>query len=157
MPRYLTKSLFTTALDCPTRLYYAKKPEYPSVKDEDLFLQSLAEGGMQVGELACMYHPGGQAITTLDSRKRIELIPGTTADDLGEPILTKVNVTESVQAILDGRGIAEKDMTPIQKLVFGNRERSGQSIPTGCSRRWTLRNCPTTKPAKSLSPTAAAP
>ncbi len=72
MPRYLTKSLFTTALDCPTRLYYAKKPEYPSVKDEDEFLQSLAEGGMQVGELACMYHPGGQAITTLDSRKAIE-------------------------------------------------------------------------------------
>ncbi len=47
MPRYLTKSLFTTALECPTRLYYTRKPEYPSVKDEDGFLQSLAEGGMQ--------------------------------------------------------------------------------------------------------------
>jgi hypothetical protein len=30
-------------------------------------LQSLAEGGMQVGELACMMHPGGRAIETLNS------------------------------------------------------------------------------------------
>lgn len=41
------------------------------MNDEDEFLQSLAEGGMQVGELACMYHPGGQAITTLNSLKAI--------------------------------------------------------------------------------------
>jgi len=48
--RYLTKSLFNTSRECASRLYYAKRDEYPSVKDEDEFLQSLAEGGMQVGD-----------------------------------------------------------------------------------------------------------
>jgi hypothetical protein len=56
--RYLTKSLFNISRECASRLYYAKRDQYPSVKDEDEFLQSLAEGGMQVGELACMMHPG---------------------------------------------------------------------------------------------------
>lgn len=69
--RYLTKSLFNTSRECASRLYYAKRNEYPSVKDEDEFLQSLAEGGMQVGELACMLHPSGVAIETLDSADAI--------------------------------------------------------------------------------------
>ncbi|WP_372906329.1 DUF2779 domain-containing protein [Rhodohalobacter sp.] len=69
--RYLTKSLFNTSRECASRLYYAKRDEYPSVKDEDEFLQSLAEGGMQVGELACMMHPGGVAIETLNSADAI--------------------------------------------------------------------------------------
>jgi hypothetical protein len=71
--RYLTKSLFNTSRECASRLYYAKRAEYPSVKDEDEFLQSLAEGGMQVGELACMMHPGGAAIETLNSADAIAL------------------------------------------------------------------------------------
>jgi|GEM_PF-2402525 len=48
-PHFLTKSLFTSALECPTALYYATHAEYPSQKDEDDFLLSLAKGGMQVG------------------------------------------------------------------------------------------------------------
>lgn len=63
--RYLTTSLFNTPRECASRLYYAKRKEFPSVTDEDEFLQSLADGGMQVGELACMMHPVGQAIETL--------------------------------------------------------------------------------------------
>tara|TARA_R100001143_G_scaffold63512_1_gene71146 strand:- start:26111 stop:28063 length:1953 start_codon:yes stop_codon:yes gene_type:complete len=69
--RYLTKSLFNISRECASRLYYAKRDVYPSVKDEDEFLQSLAEGGMQVGELACMMHPGGRAIETLNSADAI--------------------------------------------------------------------------------------
>jgi len=68
---YLTKSLFNIGRECASRLYYAKKKEYPSVKDDDDFLKSLAEGGMQVGELACLYHPGGHAIETLRSEDAI--------------------------------------------------------------------------------------
>jgi len=56
---YLTKSLFKLALECETKLFYAKKKEYPDQKIDDSFLESLAEGGFQVGELAKMYHPGG--------------------------------------------------------------------------------------------------
>ena len=52
-PRYLTKSRFKLGLDCATKLFYTgKKSEYPDESLEDEFLQSLAEGGFQVGELA---------------------------------------------------------------------------------------------------------
>jgi hypothetical protein len=60
MPRYLTKSLFTLALECPTKLYYIKKEnEYANTKLDDPFLEALRDGGFQVGELAKLYHPGG--------------------------------------------------------------------------------------------------
>jgi len=238
---YLTKSLFNTSRECASRSYYAKRDKYPSVKDEDGFLQSLAEGGMQVGELACLMHPGGQsieslnskeaitqtneelqkknvtlyepaityddkylirvdvfekngndvnlievkakswssekefftlsgkiqsdwipylydvafqywvmshahpdwnitpnlmlvnkdAITTVDGlyqrfrvvenkngRKEIKLKPGTTLAGLGEPILKKVDVSEAVATILEGKAITEAKKTPLQKLNF---------------------------------------
>lgn len=50
---FLTKSRFKVALECPTKLYYASnKPLYNDENEENLFLESLAEGGYQVGELA---------------------------------------------------------------------------------------------------------
>lgn len=56
----LTKSLFVHALDCPTKLYYKTKPKrYVTNQDDNEFLQTLAEGGIQVGELAKLYMPGG--------------------------------------------------------------------------------------------------
>lgn len=57
--RYLTKSRFKSALECPVKLYYTGKPEYPDKKKQDDFLAALAEGGFQVGELAKLYYPGG--------------------------------------------------------------------------------------------------
>ena len=61
-PRYLSKSRFKLALGCETKLFYTNKKEYPDQKIDDSFLESLAEGGFQVGELAKMYHPGGVEI-----------------------------------------------------------------------------------------------
>ncbi|MBP7735460.1 MAG: DUF2779 domain-containing protein [Spirochaetes bacterium] len=58
-PRYLTKSLFKTACECETKLYYAKKKEYSNAKLDDAFLEALAEGGYQVGALAKCYYPEG--------------------------------------------------------------------------------------------------
>lgn len=58
-PRYLTKSRFKLALECPTKLYYTGKPGYLDNSLEDSFLAALAEGGFQVGALACLMHPGG--------------------------------------------------------------------------------------------------
>jgi len=59
MPRYLTKSRFKLALDCPAKLFYTGKPEYPDAKKDDAFLEALAEGGYQVGALAKCYYPAG--------------------------------------------------------------------------------------------------
>lgn len=71
-PRYLIKSRFKLALECPTKLYYDGKSEYANQKIEDTFLLSLAEGGFQVGELAKCYFPGGHRIETLDYEEALE-------------------------------------------------------------------------------------
>lgn len=64
-PRYLTKSRFKLALECPTKLFYTGKPDqYPDRKREDEFLQALADGGFQVGELAKLMFPGGIEVTS---------------------------------------------------------------------------------------------
>jgi hypothetical protein len=65
-PRYLTKSRFKMATECPTKLFYTGKKEYPNTMLDDPFLAALADGGHQVGELAKQYYPGGIDITTLD-------------------------------------------------------------------------------------------
>ena len=53
----LTKSLFTTSLGCPRKLYYAMHKElYDNANSENDFLRALAEGGIQVGALARHYY-----------------------------------------------------------------------------------------------------
>ena len=72
-PRYLTKSRYKIALECPTKLFYThKKDEYANLHQEDEFLMALAEGGFQVGELAKYYHPGGHDITSLSYEESLE-------------------------------------------------------------------------------------
>jgi hypothetical protein len=70
--RYLTKSRFKLASDCPTKLFYTAKKEYANRDIEDQFLKSLAEGGFQVGELAKCYFPGGREVKSLDYDTAIE-------------------------------------------------------------------------------------
>ncbi|HKP69331.1 MAG TPA: DUF2779 domain-containing protein [Pyrinomonadaceae bacterium] len=65
-PRYLTKSRFKLAMECPTKLFYTGKPEYANDTLDDPFLAALADGGYQVGKLAQCYFPGGIEITSRD-------------------------------------------------------------------------------------------
>lgn len=71
MPVYLTKTRFTLALDCPTKLHYATNSGYKSTLEDNDFMQALAEGGIQVGELAKLYYPGGYDIETLDKNEAL--------------------------------------------------------------------------------------
>jgi len=71
--RYLTKSRFKLALDCETKLYYTRKKKYADSSANDPFLESLAEGGFQVGELARLYHPGGVMINDRGYDKPLKL------------------------------------------------------------------------------------
>ncbi len=64
-------------------MFYTNKPSYGSTKDDNTFLQALAEGGFQVGELAKLYYPGGHDI---DSLHYDESLAATTAQ------LSKPNV-----------------------------------------------------------------
>ena len=78
--RPLTKSRFKQALECPTKLFYTKKEkEYANASNEDSFLQSLAEGGFQVGELAKFYfhdNPIEEQIT-IETRNEKEALAQT--------------------------------------------------------------------------------
>lgn len=71
-PRYLTKSRFKLAAECPTKLYYVGKPEYLDRSAEDSFLAVLAQGGYQVGELACLMHSGGVRVDDLNHQTALE-------------------------------------------------------------------------------------
>lgn len=71
--RYLTKSRFTLALECPTKLFYTGKArQYANRKLDDEFLAALAEGGFQVGELAKLMHPGGVEVTAAGNTEALE-------------------------------------------------------------------------------------
>ena len=69
--RYLTKSRFMLATECPTKLFYTGKAEYANQSVEDSFLLALAEGGFQVGELAKFYFPGGHEVEQIDYDKAL--------------------------------------------------------------------------------------
>lgn len=101
-PRYLTKSRFKLALECPTKLFYTGKADvYPDRKREDEFLQALADGGFQVGELAKVMFPCGIEIT---SRGHDEQVAET------ERLLQRDNVTLFEAAIRHGNLFARVDV-----------------------------------------------
>lgn len=55
--RFFTKSVFREAYECPARLNYCnRKDEYANQNLTDDFLDALAEGGFQIGELAKVYY-----------------------------------------------------------------------------------------------------
>jgi len=73
-PRYLTKSRFKLANECPTKLFYiGKRDVYADHSLEDEFLRALAEGGFQVGELAKAMFPVGVAVDALDYEQSLAI------------------------------------------------------------------------------------
>ena len=71
-PRLLTKSRFRLALECPTKLFYTDKLDYANARQEDNFLQHLAEGGYQVGALARFMYPGGLMVKSKHHAEAVE-------------------------------------------------------------------------------------
>lgn len=70
-PRYLTKTRFKIALECPAKLHYYDHPDYPAATEDDPFLEALQNGGFQVGELARLYHPGGILVEETDPAEAV--------------------------------------------------------------------------------------
>lgn len=82
--RYLTKSRFSIAVECPKRLDYCDDARYANAMAHDQFLMSLAEGGQQVGALAkCMFADGIE----IKTREREEQVRQT------EELLARDQVT----------------------------------------------------------------
>src|SRR4051812_4794713 len=72
MTRFLTKSRFKVAYECPAKLYFNERPEtYGSKKQENEFLKALAYGGFQVGALAKLYYPEGIDLEALSQDEAI--------------------------------------------------------------------------------------
>lgn len=70
--RYLTKSRYKMAVECPTKLFYTGKPkEYADVSIDDPFLKALARGGFQVGALAKCYFPEGVEVFETDHDRAV--------------------------------------------------------------------------------------
>lgn len=57
----LTKSDFKVAQTCPTKLYY-KKRRYPSLNDDNPYLQFLADGGYMVEKMAKLLFANGREL-----------------------------------------------------------------------------------------------
>lgn len=70
--RYLTKSRFALALECPTKLEYKDDADYASTKLDNDFLMALAEGGHQVGALAKCLFPDGIEIDAIGHDAQVE-------------------------------------------------------------------------------------
>ena len=68
---YFTKSRFNLACECPTKLFYTNKTQYPNSSNDDPFLSALADGGFQIGELAKQYFPTGNEIAALNTQEAI--------------------------------------------------------------------------------------
>jgi hypothetical protein len=65
-PTYLTKSLFKIGFECPAKLRYANDPAYGSNQEDNEFLQTLADGGFQIGELAKLVFSDGVDVKEID-------------------------------------------------------------------------------------------
>lgn len=89
--RLFTKSAFKQALTCPASLYYFYAREhYANQNNEDDFLQALADGGNQVGDLAKVYYEVKKDadIAVLDYQKAIDITAGLLKRD-------EVNIAEA--------------------------------------------------------------
>ena len=62
---FLSKSDFLAARSCETKLYY-KKLQYPSLLDDDPYLEFLADGGYMVEKMAKLLFPDGRELGHFD-------------------------------------------------------------------------------------------
>lgn len=71
--RLLSKSRFKLGVECPTKLFYTGKSEYVNNNLDNNFLAALAEGGYQVGALACLMFEPGEMVPDGPSHQQVAL------------------------------------------------------------------------------------
>ncbi|HUJ10856.1 MAG TPA: DUF2779 domain-containing protein [Verrucomicrobiae bacterium] len=98
---YLTKSDFIVARTCPTKLYY-KKMRYPSLLDDDPYMEFLADGGYMVEKMAKLLYPDGREIGDWDNPEK------TFADT--KAALSAANCTLFEATVISGRLLARHDI-----------------------------------------------
>lgn len=142
--RYLTKSRFKVGYGCPTKLCYLDNPSYGNNNKDNPFLEALAEGGFQVGELAKLYHPGGIEISTKDK----DLAAAETATLLNndkvviyeaafkfQNLFIKTDVLIKKGPFIELIEVKAKSIDPTQENVFYNKN-SLKKGPPKLSSSW---------------------
>lgn len=119
--RYLTKSRFKLACDCPRKLYYTGKADYLDRSLEDSFLAALAEGGYQVGELACLMHPEGIRVDDLNHISAL----ATTAKLLEQDHVTIFEAALSVDSLFIRVDILRKNGNEVELIEVKAKSYSG--------------------------------
>jgi len=120
MTRYLSKSRFKVAYECPAKLYFNEQPKIYGNKNRDNeFLKALAQGGFQVGALAKIYHPDG---IDLEEFKTEEAIAKT------NELLQRESVTIFEAAIQTGPFLVRVDILQKQGEVVSLIEVKSSSI-----------------------------
>lgn len=126
-PRLLTKSKFKIGCECPTKLYFTGKPQYGNNLLNHSFLESLAEGGFQVGELAKLYYEGGIEIDTLDTESAVlqtrELLKNNSvtlyeAAIQYKDLLVRVDILRKHQRVIELIEVKAKGIDPLEKGNF---------------------------------------
>jgi hypothetical protein len=101
----LTKSRFKLALECPTKVFYSLDKRYVNAKQDDDFMQALADGGFPVGALAkAMYQAEDPDAVEVKADKEEVQIEET------EKLLARENVTIFEGTIRHGNLVARVDV-----------------------------------------------
>ena len=70
---YLTKSRFKVGISCPTKLFFeSNTSKFDNNDSDNEFIESLAKGGLQVGEMAKLYFPGGIEIDGKSEQEQLQ-------------------------------------------------------------------------------------
>jgi hypothetical protein len=122
MTAYLSKTDFKVARTCAAKLYY-KKLGYPSVRDEDEYLQFLARGGYMVEAIAKLCYPEGIEIG-------FDKGPEESAAETMRLLATDETITLFEATLLSGQRLARVDILRRQGNAFELIEVKAKSVDT---------------------------
>jgi hypothetical protein len=117
---YLSKSDFKVARTCATKLYY-KKLGYPSMREQDDYLQFLADGGYMIETIAKLCHPDGVEIG-------FEQRPEASADETMRALAAHENVTLFEATLISKGKLARVDILKKRGDVFELIEVKAKSV-----------------------------
>ena len=101
--KLFTKSAFKEALRCYTGMYYYGSKSYANQNNEDDFLQALADGGNQAGDLARLYYG-------IDKNTFVDTLIANDALDWTNRLLKKDKVNIAEAAFKWGRCFVRADI-----------------------------------------------
>ena len=110
MTMYLSKTDFKVARTCATKLYY-RKLGYPSMRDDDEYLQFLADGGYMVEAIAKLCYPEGIEIG-------FDKGPEESAAETMRILETNEAITLFEATVLSGQKLARADILRKQDNEF---------------------------------------